>query len=375
MENVKRRGHGEGGVYWRADRNCYAANVDLGKLDGKRQRKVVYAKTKKEVLGKLAALQKEIQAGTITSGPDQTVGEWLNTWLTGLENAGKLKDSTTRNYRNIVDFYVTAEIKRTKLVNLTAEHVDRMTSELRAAGKSTNTQRLARTVLRRAIGQAERRGYVARNVVSLTDGVAVKVNENVPLTPEQAKQVLAHVATDSSQWLALYTLALHHGLREGELIGLRWIDTDLDAATLTVTGTFDPVARIRTAPKSESSKRTITLTPEAVERLQVHHMEQDLRGRQGTDGLVFTSREGTPLFATTVRRHWRQTLDALELPQIRFHDIRHSCATILLDAGESLERVSKLLGHSSIRITADVYANVSPEATKSSADIISKALR
>jgi integrase len=250
-----------------------------------------------------------------------------------------------------------------------------MTSELRAAGKSTNTQRLARTVLRRAIGQAERRGYVARNVVSLTDGVAVKVNENVPLTPEQAKQVLAHVANDSSQWLALYTLALHHGLREGELVALRWVDTDLDAGTLTVTGTYDPVARIRTTPKSESSKRTITLTPEGIERLRIHRMEQDLRGRQGSDGLVFTSRQGTALFATTTRRHWQQTLDALELPQIRFHDLRHSCATILLDAGESLERVSKLLGHSSIRITADVYGYVSPEATKSSADIMSKALR
>src|ERR1039458_865425 len=148
MENVKRRGHGEGGVYWRADRNCYAANVDLGKLDGKRQRKVVYAKTKREVLAKLADLQKEIRSGTITSGPDQMVGEWLATWLTSLEDIGKLKESTTRNYRNIVDFYVSAEIKRTKLVNLTAEHVDRMTSELRAAEKSTNTQRLARTVLR-----------------------------------------------------------------------------------------------------------------------------------------------------------------------------------------------------------------------------------
>jgi len=371
---VKRRGHGEGAIYWRPDRNCYAANVDLGKVDGKRQRKVVYAKTKREVLAKLADLQREIKAGTITTGPDQTVEEWLNTWHTGLEATGRLKDSTIRNYRNVIDFYIAPQVGKIKLVNLTAEDVDRMTADLAKAGKSTNTQRLARTVLRRAIGQAERRGYVSRNVVALTDGVAVKVNENVPLVPEQAKAVLALVANDSSQWLALYTLALHHGLREGELIGLRWKDTDLDAATLTVTGTFDPVSRKRTDPKSESSRRTITLTPEGIEALRIHRMEQDLRGRQGSDGLVFTSRQGTALFATTIRRHWRETLDALELPQIRFHDIRHSCATILLDAGESLERVSKLLGHSSIRITADVYGYVSPEATKSSADIMSKAL-
>jgi integrase len=375
VENVKRRGHGEGSIYWRSDRNCYEAVLDLGKVDGKRQRKVVYAKTKKEVLAKLATLEREIQAGTITSGPDQTVGEWLNTWHTGLEATGKLKDSTIRNYRNVIDFYITPHVGKMKLVVLTAEDVDRMTANLAKAGKSTNTQRLARTVLRRAIGQAERRGYVSRNVVSLTDGVAVKVNENVPLTPDQAKQVLTHVTEDSSQWAALYTLALHQGLREGELIGLRWRDTDLDGGTVRVTGTYDPIGRKRTDPKSESSKRTITLTPEAVERLREHRDEQSHGGRQGSDGLVFTSRQGTALFATTIRRHWRQTLDALDLPQIRFHDLRHSCATILLDAGESLERVSKLLGHSSIRITADVYAYVSPEATKSSADIMSKALR
>jgi integrase len=375
MENAKRRGHGEGGVYWRADRNCYAANVDLGKVDGKRQRKVVYAKTKREVLAKLADLQREIKAGTITTGPDQTVEEWLNTWHTGLEATGRLKDSTIRNYRNIIDFYVTPLVGKIKLVNLTAEDVDRMTADLAKAGTSTNTQRLARTVLRRAIGQAERRGYVSRNVVSLTDGVAVTVKQNVPLTADQARSVLTHVAEDSSQWLALYTLALHNGLREGELVALRWCDIDLDAGTLTVTGTFDPIRRIRTAPKSTSSRRTISLTAEGVERLRIHRMEQDLRGRQGSDGLVFTSRTSTPLFATTIRRHWRQTLDALELPQIRFHDIRHSCATILLNAGESIERVKTVLGHSSIRVTADTYAYISPEATKSSADIMSEALR
>jgi integrase len=306
-------------------------------------------------------LRKGLDAGTITTGPDQTVGEWLNTWHTSLSTTGKLKDSTVRNYRNIIDFYITEQVKRTKLVSLSAEHVDRMTAELAAAGKSTNTQRLARTVLRRAIGQAQRRGYVSQNVVALTDGVAVKVKENVPLTPAQAKTVLEQVAQDSSQWLALYTLALHNGLREGELLGLRWIDVDLDAGTLTVTGTFDPVARKRTEPKTGTSKRTITLTTEGIQALTVHQMEQNLRGRQGTDGLVFTSRKGSALFATTVRRHWRQTLDALDLPQIRFHDLRHSCATILLGLGVPIEKVSKVLGHASIRITADVYNYVSPE--------------
>ena len=287
---------------------------------------------------------------------------------------GKLKASTIRNYRNIIDFYVTEEVKRTKLASLTAEHVDRMTRELAASGKSTNTQRLARTVLRRAIGQAQRRGYVSQNVVALTDGVAVQVKENVPLTPEQAKAVLDHVGKDSPQWLAFYTLALHNGLREGELIGLRWQDVDLDAGMVRVKGTFDPVTRVTTDPKSSSSKRTIVLTSAGIQALTVHRMEQTLKRRQGSDGLVFTSRKGSPLFATTVRRHWSQTQVALGIGPIRFHDLRHSCATILLASGVSLEMVSHVLGHSSVKITGDVYNYIPAEATREAADAMTKAL-
>jgi integrase len=194
------------------------------------------------------------------------------------------------------------------------------------------------------------------------------------LTPEQAKAVLAHVAKDSSQWLAFYTLALHNGLREGELIALRWQDVDVDAGTLSVFGTFDPKARITTDPKSPSSKRTITLTREGIEALRIHEMEQSLRGRQGTEGLVFTGRTGKALYASRVRRHWAQVCEALGLDRIRFHDLRHSCATILLAAGVPIEKVSKVLGHASIRITADVYNYVSAEATKAAAEAMSEAL-
>jgi hypothetical protein len=132
MDKDKRRGSGEGGIYYRKDRDCYAGTVDLGVVNGKRVRKTVFGKTKREVLDKLSALQDQVRKGQITVGKDQTVGEWLNTWHSGLEATGKLKASTIRNYREIIDHYITDEVKRTKLVKLTAEHVDRMTVELAA---------------------------------------------------------------------------------------------------------------------------------------------------------------------------------------------------------------------------------------------------
>lgn len=373
-EGRKRRGFGEGGIYYRPERDQYTAQVSLGIVSGKRVRRAVVGKTKAEVLAKMAELQDQARKGQITTGPNQTVGQWLDTWHTGLSTTGKLKASTIRNYQEIIDHWITEDVKRVKLANLTAEHVDKMVRDLAAAGKSTNTQRLARTVLRRAIGQAERRGYVNKNVVALTDGVAVQVKENVPLTSEQAKAVLDHVGKDSPQWLAFYTLTLHNGLREGELIALKWSNVDLDAGLVTITSTFDPKARTITDPKSGSSKRTIALTAEGIEALKVHQMEQALTGHQA-EGLVFTGRTGKALYASRVRQHWAKVQTALGIGPIRFHDLRHSCATILLAKGVPIEMVSKVLGHASIRITADVYNYIPPEATREAADTMSEALR
>ncbi|MGA2530417.1 MAG: site-specific integrase [Acidimicrobiales bacterium] len=370
MATKKYRGHGEGAVYWREDRQQFYASVDLGTVNGRRVRKTVHAPSKAECLDKLSDLQREVRGKTITTSQDPTVEEWLASWIGSLEITG-LKASTVRNYQNVIDFYVTDEIKRCKLRYLTAEHVDRMTTTLARAKMSTNTQRLARSVLRRAVGEAHKRGHVSQNVVSLSSAVAVKVNEQPVLTPEDAKRVLALVAEDSTQWLALYTLALH-GLREGELVGLLWRDFDPKEETLAITGTFDAIGRERTDPKTDSSRRTISLTPEAVEVLTILKMEPGRK--ESEDGLIFVSRQGTPLFATTIRRHWLSVCKRLDLPPTRFHQLRHSCATILLNDGEPLEKVSTLLGHTSVRITADVYRHVGPNTTRETAQRLSSVL-
>ena len=366
---MSRRGAAEGSVFQRKD-GLWSATVERGKgPGGKRLRKTLYGHTKREVLAKLGTEQEAIRKGITTTGGETTVGAWLDQWLDSLPPTG-LKASTVRSYRDIVEYYIRPHLGHIRLARLTPEDVERMGKALAAAGKSTNTQRLARTTLRRSLKQAERRGYVSRNVVALTDAPHVEVDGRPVLSIEDAKHLLNAVQGD---WLlALYTVSLHTGIRQGEALALRWSDVDLEAGTLTVTGTMDRKARQRTEPKTERSRRTVALTPQAVEALQEQQVRQNLEGTQGTDGLVFTSSKGTPLFDTTVRRQQRHIGDAADIGHGAA--LAGGAATIMLAQGVAIEVVSRVLGHTSIRITADVYGHISPETQRGAADALARAL-
>jgi integrase len=371
---MTRRGSGEGGIFQRESDGRWVATVELGKgSNGKRLRKTVYGSTKRQVQAKLKAAQDARDKGIVTSGGNMTVSAWLDQWLDGLDATAKLKASTRRSYREVVDLYVRPHLGHIRLARLTPEDVEKMGRTLSEAGKSGNTQRLARTILRRALGQAERRGYVARNVVALTDAPAVKVDERPVLTPEQAKQLFDALHDD--RLLPLYVVAIHTGLRQGELLALRWSDVDLGAGTLTVTGTLDRKIRQRTDPKTDKSRRNVPLTPQAMEALQVHQVRQNLEGTQGSDDLVFTSARGTALYDSNIRKHWHRVSANLGLASMPWHNLRHSAATIMLAQGVPIEVVSRVFGHASIRITADIYGHVSPETNRHAADAMAKALR
>ena len=124
-------------------------------------------------------------------------------------------------------------------------------------------------------------------------------------------------------------VAIHTGLRQGELLALRWSDIDLEAGTLTVTGTLDRKVRQRTDPKTDKSRRNVPLTPQAMEALQVHQVRQNLEGTQGSDDLVFTSTRGTALYDSNIRKHWHRVSANLGLASMPWHNLRHSAATIM----------------------------------------------
>ena len=201
-----------------------------------------------------------------------------------------------------------------------------------------------------------------------------------PLSPEQARRLLEAARGDRLE--ALYVLAVHCGLRQGELLGLRWEDVDLEAGTLHVrrTLTLAKDGPKFMAPKTAKSRRQIRFTTGAVEALKRHHDRQfeectRLTGLWQDYGLVFATTIGTPINPRNLTgRSFKPLLKQAGLPDIRFHDLRHTCATLLLREGVNVKVVSEMLGHASIIITLNTYSHVLPDMQDSAADAMEAAL-
>ncbi len=374
----ERRGTGEGAVYRRPD-GLWVAAVELPRSpDGKRRRRVVKARTKREVLARLEQVRKHAAEGVV---PDRatSAGAYLAWWL---DNACRqLKPATLANYRVTVSNHIKPYIGGVRLVQLSPAHVRTMLADLEAAGYSANTRRLARSVLRRALGLAERDGLVARNVAALTDGPSVASTRlDDALDASQAAQVLEASRGDRLEALAVLVLTL--GLRRGEALGLRWTDVDLEGKTLTVGRTLARVpgsGLVTTTPKTATGARTVPLVGNTVPVLREHRRRQaEERLRAGPawqdNGWVFTSSVGTPLDPRGALRWWHKLSERAGVGRRRFHASRHTAATLLLDRGVPLEVVSAILGHASLAITADVYARVTMDAKRRALEVLTDAV-
>jgi integrase len=200
------------------------------------------------------------------------------------------------------------------------------------------------------------------------------------LSPEQARILLEAAA--GARLEALYVLAINTGMRQGELLALRWTDVDLNAGALHVRATLQRTREgfVFTEPKTTSSRRQVALTRAAVEALRSHHTRQaEERLHVGAawedDDLVFANEVGQPLDATAVlRRSFYPLLERSNLPRIRFHDLRHTAATLLLGQGVHPKIVSEMLGHSQIAITLDLYSHVTPTMQRQAVEALEIAL-
>jgi integrase len=195
------------------------------------------------------------------------------------------------------------------------------------------------------------------------DPPAAPQREIHPPTIDDVRLLLASLAGDRME--PLYVTAVSLGMREGELLGLRWSDVDLDMGTLTITHTLQPDTLELAEPKTERSKRTLVLpvgVATALRNLRRQQRTERLAAgsRWADRDLVFCSPDGQPLRPVTLRNDFARRLDRLGLPHQRFHDLRHACATLLLEQGEELAVISKVLGHSKLATTADIYGHLTP---------------
>lgn len=369
----KRRGHGEGAIYQRESDGLWCTSVDLGVINGKRKRKVIYGKTRKEVAEKLKALHRDQLLGVKLSAEQLSTGVFLDRWLEQVVSV-RNRPRTHISYSDTVRLYIKPHLATIPLLKLTPEHVQAMLNALSAQGLAPRTVAYTRAVLRKALNQAMRWGHVHRNVATLVDVPAARRHTIAPLTLEQARALLK--AVQGHRLEALYRLTLSLGLRRGEALGLRWQDVDLEGKTLRIVMALQRIKGklVLDAPKTRSSARQLPLPDVLVITMRAHHAAQEEeRAAAGEEwqeqGLVFPTGTGTPTEPRNLVRHFKDALRAAELPDTtRFHDLRHSCATFLIAQGVHPRVVMEILGHSQIGITMDTYAHVLPESQRQAVD-------
>lgn len=328
------------------------------------RRHSVFAATQAEAQAKLRAAQSAADHGVKPIPQRQTVAAYLSEWLDGPVEQ-RCRARTVESYRATVARYIVPSLGSVPLAKLERRDVDAMLARLAAQrpALSPTTQRYALTVLRIALTRAVKEGKALRNVAALADAPKARKAEMVPLTAEQAQAFITSVVDDPLG--PLFKLAIRTGLRQGELLALRWEDVDFDAGKLTVAHTLTEGSRTLAEPKTEKSKRTLVLGAGAVAALREQHRRQlsdrIAAARKWRDqGYVFTSGVGSPLDGRNVTHRFQAAVAAAGLPRQRFHDLRHAFATLMIGAGVDLYVVSRSLGHATIATTANTYAHLTP---------------
>ena len=373
-----KRGNGEGGISRRKD-GLYMARYTIQTATGAK-RKAVYGKTRKEAAEKLTKGLADRDMGLVFEGENQTLAAFLDSWLNGTVK-GSVKATTYESYERLIRCHIKPELGRRKLKTLAPDHVQTLYQRKLDSGLAPGTVRQIHSVLSCALDQAMRWGTLPRNVCKATTPPKPDAEEIKPLDAEQARRLLRTAGGDRFE--ALYVLAVTAGLRIGELLALRWKDVDLEAggATLRVQRTKSTAKSgpVFTTPKNGKG-RSITLTRHAVEALKAHRATQNAErlkaGSLWQDyGLIFCTHGGKPLDSHNLARtSFKPLLERAELPDIRFHDLRHTCATLLLSRGHHPKLVQVLLGHSTVALTLDRYSHVMPGMGEQTAAAMEAAL-
>ena len=322
---------------------------------------------------RLAETLHKKEHGTLPKPGRLTVADWLTTRLKGLDK----RPRTIEHYEGNVRLHIIPGLGSKPLAKLTAADVEKFLAERRAAGLAPRTVHHIRAVLRNALKKAVRNRLVPYNVASESDPPKVPHTEMQVLDQEQVDQLRATL--EGSQLEAFFLLAVGLGAREGELLGLRWSDVDLERGVLHINRQLQWVRanqgdRRRVAalvePKSRSSRRALSLSAPTVQALSDHRarwrdrkLELGQRWLNEWD-LLFVGPMGEPLHPKAVWREWRRILTAAKLPTIRPHDLRHTAGTLMREHEVDIKVIQETLGHSSISTTLDIYGHVTPGLRK-----------
>jgi integrase len=347
--------------------------------------------------------------GALAVAGSVTVGEYVASWLV-MVAAHRLRASTLEGYRTYTERFIVPYLGDRPLAALSPKDIrywlDRLALECQCCRQGFDAKRapakqrccalgaccrkvpasatVAYThgILKTALADAVREEQLTRNVAKLAPAPPIRSAPINPWTAGEAQVFLAH-ARDRERLAVTFELALRTGLRAGELCALSWNDIDLDKNVLTVRHSLrrhvDGAGLTLTEPKTRAGRRRIPLPPGCADLLRGHRAHQleckaELGERWTDSGLVVTSLIGTPMDPRNLSRYFQDAVRRSGVRKIRFHDMRHTCATLLLESGADLTVIKDLLGHSKIQITADVYTHVRLKLVRGAFDAMSHML-
>ncbi len=365
------RSHGEGTITQRKD-GRWQAQISLG--DGKR--KTFYGKTKKEVREKLRVAINEQKQGKLALGSSQTVKQFLDDWLENFHKSG-IRYHSYVTYRNFIKNHILPSFGHVKLEKLTSRQIDTFYSERLKSGFAAETVRGIHRMLHKAFADAVRWKLVSYNVCDEVKQPRADEYEKQILTEQQAKKLLE--AAKSHTLEAMLTMAVATGMRQGELLGLKWDDIDFEKRIISIRRTAYAVTGkgiVVDDPKTAVSKAKIMIPQFVVDALVLHKARQEeIKVKSGEkwreNGIVFCNHFGGFMHAHYVRDLFKRLLRDANLPGMRFHDLRHSAATLLLGMGIHPKLVQSLLRHSDIAQTMK-YSHIQPSMQQNMMDDLDK---
>ncbi|HGU6173228.1 TPA: tyrosine-type recombinase/integrase [Escherichia coli] len=342
---------------------------------GKRKRIVRYVEGRKaDAEELLAKLQVDYREGSYVEPNKITVGEWIETWLNTYKKMD-LRQNTWEIYKINFETHIKSALGAMYLQQLRAEHIQNLYQQKLEEGKSPATIHKIHDIIRGALKQAVKNKLILHNPAEAVVLPKRKQKEIKVLTKEQQEKFLKVLEEDRLG--AAFLTLLMTGIRRSELLALTWEDIDFQKKTITITKGLvytKEKGLVVEEPKTEKSKRTIPIPNMLLQYLRRHQIKMLEEGNYAKDKPVFCSQNGTYINPRNLNRKYYELCKKAEIEDVNLHALRHTFATMLLEAGVNLKVVQELLGHTRISTTADIYSHVAPEIKRNAVQKIEKIL-
>ena len=381
---MKRSAKGGGSIRFREDKQLWEARYSAGRNPGtgKQIQKSIYGKTKEEVRKKLAKKVVELDSGIYSDPANIKVKDWAETWQKDYLNA--VKPSTREQYDTNIRNHIIPALGQTKLSKLTAPMIQKFYNK----SLQTLTPKSVRNIhgiLHKMLSQAVKVRYITINPCDACEPPTVPRKEISPLTPEQVTAFLQEIKGTANEKMLI--VDIFTGMRQAEIAGLTWDCIDFEKGTITIYRQYRKERHYKSkgiyqfSPLKNNRPRTITPAKTVMDTLKEIKEEQDKFSEEAgdqyhnPDGFVFTNHKGKPIPSTTMYGNFKRIAQKIGCPSARYHDLRHTFATLSLQNGDDVKTVSSNLGHATVAFTLDVYGHVSEQMKKDSADRMEKLIK